>query len=82
MFHNFQVGFHSGFERFYVLPHSGVDAIVNVSRESNVCTPGRFVFRISGPDIDDLTYTGEGTSSANFGSFHHVFFKKDLRFFS
>ncbi|XP_052220669.1 protein mesh-like isoform X2 [Dreissena polymorpha] len=54
------VGFHSGFERFYVLPHSGVDAIVNVSRESNVCTPGRFVFRISGPDIDDLTYTGEG----------------------
>ena len=50
-----QVGFHSGNnESVYNLDVSGTDAVIDVKSTSNVNKPGVWVFKISGPTIDDL----------------------------
>ena len=58
VFFYLQVGFHSGRNgSVYNIDVSGTDAVINVSRTSNVNFPGRWVFRIDGPSIDDLGCT-------------------------
>lgn len=57
----FQVGFHSGTDgQYYLLDHSGTDAIINITLGSNVDVAGKYIFRIDGETIDDLHCAASG----------------------
>ena len=48
-----QVGFDAGDGlSVYTLPESRTDAIINVTRTSNVGMPGVWVFKVSGPSVE------------------------------
>ncbi|XP_022104835.1 protein mesh-like isoform X2 [Acanthaster planci] len=59
-----QVGFNAGDGfNFFVVPESRTDAIVDIDKDSNVGTRGRFVFRIDNSDIVDSGCNTDGTGS-------------------
>ena len=56
-----QAGFNAGDGvNFYEIEGAGTDSIINLTLTSNVCIPGRWIFRVDSPEIQGGKYSDRG----------------------
>lgn len=59
----YQAGFNAGDQKnYYSIPGAQTDAVINLTRTSNVGIPGKWVFQVDGDSILDIKCSHAGKS--------------------